>query len=57
MESSIINFAGFTNAPVAQGMRAQPSEGWGRTFDSCRARHEKKKAFIMNAFLYDFKIE
>lgn len=26
-------------APVAQLDRVQPSEGWGRTFDSCLAHH------------------
>lgn len=26
------------HAPVAQLDRVQPSEGWGRTFDSCLAR-------------------
>ena len=27
------------HALVAQLDRVQPSEGWGRTFDSCQARH------------------
>lgn len=33
------NFA--THAPVAQWIRVQPSDGWGRRFDSCLAHHHR----------------
>ena len=39
------------NAPVAQLDRVLPSEGRGRRFKSCRARHTKN-ATLAVAFLY-----
>lgn len=38
------------NAPVAQLDRVQPSEGWGRTFESCLARH------FLFSFIHDMRI-
>ena len=37
------------NAPVAQMDRVQPSEGWGRTFESCLA-HQFKSAALDISF-------
>ena len=36
--------------PVAQLDRVQPSEGWGRTFESCRGRHYKKEVILMELY-------